>query len=150
MGRCLSHLPAGPLKNAPDQACAWVDGPKTLWFGAAIGAARTYLAALVNEFPGGVELAPGLSLPKRAEHESIFGIGLPGSGKTLIIEGLAYQAIGRGDRVLCLDAKGALHKRITALAGRRDHAVIGIGRNAFVWAIGRDVRSPQAATRIQS
>jgi hypothetical protein len=137
------------LSRTPQvRGAQWIDGPKTLWFGAAIGAARNYLAALVNEAPGGVELAPGLSLPKRAEHESIFSLGLPGSGKTIIIEGLTYQAIVRGDRALCLDAKGALLRRITALVGRRNRAVIGIGRNSSVWAIGRDIRSPHAAARV--
>ncbi|MGY4330856.1 hypothetical protein ACVWWG_005273 [Bradyrhizobium sp. LB7.2] len=130
------------------RSARWIDGPKTLWFGAAIGAAQTHLATLVSEFPGGVELAPGLWLPNLAEHESVFSIGLPGSRKTLIAEGLARQATMRGDHVLHLGVKGALHRRITALIGRGSSTVIGIGRASAVWAIGRDVRSPEAASRI--
>lgn len=126
----------------------WIDGPRTLWFGAAIGAARSHLAALVAEFPGGIELAPGLRLPKRAEHESAFAVGLPGSGKSVIVEGTARQAIIRGDHVLLLDVKGALYRRIVALIGRKHSAVIGIGRSSSIWAIGRDVRSPESAGRV--
>jgi Type IV secretion-system coupling protein DNA-binding domain len=130
------------------RSARWIDGPRTLWFGAAIGAARNHLAALTAEFPDGIELAPGLQLPKRAEHESAFAVGLPGSGKSVIVEGIARQAIMRGDHVLHLDVKGALHKRIVALIGRKHGAVIGIGRASSIWAIGRDVRSPAAASRV--
>lgn len=130
------------------RSARWIDGPKVLWFGAAIGAARSLLATSIAEFPGGIELAPGLRLPKLAEQESAFAIGLPGAGKTVIVEGIARQAMMRGDHVLHLDVKGALHKRIMALIGRRNCAVIGVGRASSVWAIGRDVRSPEAASRV--
>jgi len=130
------------------RSARWIDGPRTLWFGAAIGAARSHLAALIAEFPDGIELAPGLQLPKRAEHESAFAVGLPGSGKSVIVEGIARQAIMRGDHVLHLDVKGALHKRIVALIGRKHCAAIGIGRASSIWAIGRDVLSPENASRV--
>jgi fibrillarin-like rRNA methylase len=130
------------------RSARWIDGPRTLWFGAAIGTAQSHLAALAAEFPDGIELAPGLRLPKRAEHESAFAVGLPGSGKTVIVEGMARQAIVRGDHVLYLDVKGALHKRLIPLVGRRNCAVIGIGRPSCIWAIGRDIRSPEAASRV--
>ncbi|MEK9282679.1 type IV secretion system DNA-binding domain-containing protein [Bradyrhizobium sp. ISRA442] len=130
------------------RSARWIDGPKTLWFGAAIGAARSHLAGFIAEFPDGVLLAPGLQLPRLAEHESVFAIGLPGSGKTVIAEGVARQAIMRGDHVLQLDVKGALHSRIAALIGRKHSAVVGMGRTSSVWAIGRDVRSPAAASRV--
>ena len=137
----LSRTPM--MRGAP-----WIDGPKTLWFDAAIGAARQHLSALVREFPGGIELAPGLRLPKQAEHESLFAIGLPGSGKTFVIEGVAYQALKNGDHVLSLDVKGGLYKRITALIGAKSAAAIGIAGKCSVWAIGCDIRSSKTAGRI--
>lgn len=130
------------------RSARWIDGPRTLWFGAAIGAARSRLGALIAQFPEGIELAPGLRLPRLAEHESSFAVGLPGSGKTVVVEGVARQAIMRGDHVLLLDVKGALHKRIRAIVDRTQSAVTGIGRASSVWAIGRDVYSPTAAGRI--
>lgn len=44
------------LSRTPNlRSARWIDGPRTLWFGAAIGAARNRLVALTAEFPDGIE-----------------------------------------------------------------------------------------------
>ncbi|MBI2802882.1 MAG: type IV secretion system DNA-binding domain-containing protein [Gammaproteobacteria bacterium] len=117
-----------------------VEGPRTLWYKKATIAARNYLAGLTANFGEGVELAPGLRLPRSAEYESFLVVGLPGSGKTVIAEGGLRQAIERGERAACLDVKGGLLSRILRFMGGTGAMAIGVGRNAAVWAIGKDVR----------
>ncbi|MDC9823277.1 type IV secretion system DNA-binding domain-containing protein [Devosia sp. ZB163] len=126
----------------------WIDGPRVLWFGEAIAAAGGLLRPMIKEAPVGVTLAPGLQLPRLAEHESLFIMGLPGSGKTVIAEGIMRQAVERKERLLCLDVKGGLFRRITRVFGKGTASVVGLGRGCGVWAIGQDLRSRQAAQRI--
>ena len=117
-----------------------VEGPRTLWYKKAIISANNYLAGLTANFGEGVELVPGLRLPRSAEYESFLAVGLPGSGKTVISEGVLRQAIERGERAACLDVKGGLLSRILRFMGGTGAIAIGVGRTAAVWAIGKDVR----------
>lgn len=126
----------------------WIDGPKVFWFADAVAAAANRLWPLVKDATVGVALAPGLVLPRLAEHESALIIGLPGSGKSVIAEGLMRQAIDRKDRLLCLDVKGGLFERITGTFGKRIASVVGLGDGCSVWAIGQDLMSRRAAQRI--
>lgn len=126
----------------------WIDGPKVFWIGEAVAAAGAYLRPLIKDATAGVTLAPGLLLPRLAEHESLFIVGLPGSGKTVIAEGIMRQAIARKERLLCLDVKGGLFRRITGVFGKGTASVVGLGRGCGVWAIGQDLRSRQAEQRI--
>ena len=114
----------------------YVDGPQVVWFGPALRQATSFLAPLTRQFPGGIELAPGLTVPQKAELESCFLLGLPGSGKSVILEGITRQAIERNHRALCLDVKGGLVKRITRLVGDGECVAIGLGRDCRVWSIG--------------
>eukprot|EP01037_Dinobryon_pediforme_P006258 gene6258-6329_t len=125
-----------------------VDGPNLYWFGVAVSKAREYLKRLTQEYPGGVMLAPGLALPGKAEYESFFAVGLPGAGKSVIIEGVTRQAIDRGDRVVLLDVKGELSNKINSFLGPRYCAALGMGSLCLVWQIGLDGQTDRAASRI--
>lgn len=86
----------------------------------------------------GILLAPGLRMPPHVEAEGIGLLGRPGSGKSIILEGLARGALDRGDRCFLLDVKGNLPERLRAY---RPH-VLGLrGGGGAVWAVGRDVRT---------
>lgn len=52
----------------------WVDGPQVYWFKDATSAASSHLRKLVADAGRGVNLAPRLTLPRKAEHESMFGL----------------------------------------------------------------------------
>ncbi|WMT85527.1 type IV secretion system DNA-binding domain-containing protein [Pelagibacterium sp. 26DY04] len=126
----------------------WVDGPQVRWFSDAVAGASNHLRRLVAEAGRGVKLAPGLFLPRRAEHESMFILGLPGSGKSVIAEGLMRQAIERGDRLLCVDVKGNLIDRMVRLFGKTVANVVGMEPGGGIWAIGGDVTSRMTASRV--
>jgi len=126
----------------------WVDGPQVFWFRDAVFGASNHLRKLVADVGRGVKLAPRLYLPRKAEHESMFVLGLPGSGKSVIAEGLMRQAIERGDRLLCVDVKGTLADRIDRLFGAKTVNVAGMEPGGGVWAIGRDVTNRMTASRI--
>lgn len=126
----------------------WVDGPQVFWFKDATAAAANHLRKLVADAGRGVNLAPRLTLPRKAEHESMFVLGLPGSGKSVIAEGLMRQAIERGDRLLCVDVKGTLADRIARLFGVKTANVAGMEPGGGVWAIGRDIANRMTASRI--
>lgn len=93
----------------------------------------------------GILIAPGLGMPLHVECEGIGLLGRPGSGKTVILEGLVRQALDRGDRVFLLDVKGDLPRRL----GRFGPRVLSLrpGHGA-VWAIGRDVRTRRDALEL--
>lgn len=129
------------------RGATWIDGPKVLWFADALAAAGNYHRPLIKNATVGVALAPGLLLPRLAEHESVFIIGLPGSGKSVIAEGLMRQASDRKERLLCLDVKGGLFRRITGTVGKGTASVVGLGSGCGVWAIGQDLKNRQAAQR---
>lgn len=126
----------------------WVDGPRVLWFAEAVTGASNYLRKLVDDAGRGVQLAPRVNLPRKAEHESMLILGLPGSGKSVIAEGLMYQAIQRGDRLLCVDVKGTLADRITHHFGAEIVNVSGMEPGGGVWAIGQDITNRMTASRI--
>lgn len=113
-----------------------VVGPRAMWG----KDGRAHLAAAwardLRQTGHGVHLAPGLAMPRRRESEGILLAGRPGAGKSVILEGLMAQALGREDRVIALDVKGALHERLR----RHQPRVLAIGGEATsVWAIGRDL-----------
>jgi hypothetical protein len=88
----------------------------------------------------GVKLHPDLVLPLQAETENFMISGRPGSGKSVIAEGLAAAAVARGDRVLAVDVKGGLRQRV--LTWRRGVRPIELGLAAdvdSVWDIGADM-----------
>lgn len=117
-----------------------VSGPRPLWRAAGLTHLHERFADERRQTGAGVMLAPGLHLSRRAELGHLFAVGTPGSGKTVIVEGLMAQAIARGDRVFALDVKGDLPRR---LARHRPRCLRLNGENASVWAIGRDLRSPE-------
>jgi hypothetical protein len=75
-------------------------------------------------------------LPIVTEKEGILLMGPPGSGKSVIAEGLMMQALARHDRVLALDVKGQLAARF---ARYRPLVFDLAGTNSVVWAIGQDL-----------
>ncbi|NJO54016.1 MAG: type IV secretion system DNA-binding domain-containing protein [Bacteroidales bacterium] len=75
-------------------------------------------------------------MPLCVETEGIAAIGRPGSGKSAIIEGLAAQALARGDRVFLLDAKGSLARRLRRF---QPHVLALRGANTAVWDVGADI-----------
>ena len=50
--------------------------------------------------PDGILVHPEIRIPETLEVRSFSLVGSPGSGKTTVLNGMADQAIGRGDRVL--------------------------------------------------
>lgn len=84
----------------------------------------------------GILLAPGAKLPIVTEQQGILLVGQPGSGKSVILEGLLWQALARRDRVVALDVKGRLSTRIA----KYKPIVFNLsGPASVVWAIGQDL-----------
>lgn len=119
-----------------------VAGPQPHWGKAGLAHLSAAYADSLRQTGAGVMLAPGLRLPRQSETEGLFLVGRPGSGKSVILEGVMAQALKRGDRVLALDVKGNLAHRL----GDYQPRVLSLnGREASVWAIGRDLRTPDDA-----
>jgi hypothetical protein len=123
-------------QGARDILAEHVRGPRALWG----KAGRDWLAASwrrdLRRSGSGVELAPGLKIPTQLETEGLFLAGRPGSGKTVILEGVAEQALARGGRVIALDVKGQLAAR---LKGYKPWILSLSGAKSAVWEIGRDL-----------
>ena len=93
-------------------------------------------APLRRQTGDGLLLAPGAKLPIVTEKQGILLVGQPGSGKSVILEGLLWQALARRDRVVVLDVKGGLATRIA----RYKPMVFSLsGPASVVWAIGQDL-----------
>jgi len=84
----------------------------------------------------GILLAPDVRLPIVTEQQGILLVGKPGAGKSVILEGLLRQALARRDRVVALDVKGQLAKRI---AKYKPMVFDLSGPTSVVWAIGQDL-----------
>ncbi|UGY26669.1 type IV secretion system DNA-binding domain-containing protein [Bradyrhizobium septentrionale] len=113
-----------------------VNGPRPLWGPSGAGYLNATLQPLRRQTGDGIFLAPGTRLPLVTETEGVLLMGPPGSGKSVIAEGLMRQALTRRDRVLALDVKGQLSKRFA----RYKPLVFDLaGANSVVWAIGRDL-----------
>lgn len=87
---------------------------------------------------GGVEF----SRTREVGHFSL--VGLPGSGKTVVINNMVAQVIARGDRVILHDPKGDFTSWVydeskTVLLGPWD-------QRARPWHIAADLRTPELAT----
>lgn len=84
----------------------------------------------------GLLLAPRIRLPINTEKEGLLLVGPPGSGKSVILESLLMQSLARKDRVVALDVKGGLGKRIAKYHPR----IFDLsGQTSVVWAIGQDL-----------
>ena len=84
----------------------------------------------------GAELAPDLIIPRQRETEGVLLAGRPGSGKSVILEGLMGQALARGARVVALDVKGKLAERLKGFGPN----VLGLSsKDSVLWDIGRDL-----------
>ena len=123
-------------QGAIDILAEHVRGPRAIWG----EAGRAWLAASwrrdLRRSGSGVELAPGLNLPTQLETEGVFLAGRPGSGKSVLLEGVADQALARGGRLVALDVKGQLANRL------KDHNpwILSLsGANCAVWHIGSDL-----------
>lgn len=113
-----------------------VNGPRPLWGPSGARYLNATLQPLRRQTGDGIFLAPGTRLPIVTETEGVLLMGPPGSGKSVIAEGLMRQALTRRDRVLALDVKGQLSKRFA----RYKPLVFDLaGANSVVWAIGRDL-----------
>lgn len=87
----------------------------------------------------GVRLHPDLVLPLQAETENIVIEGRPGSGKSVIAEGLAAAAVARRDRVLAIDVKGGLRQRVLTWRAGVQPIELGLGGDIeYTWDIGAD------------
>lgn len=117
-------------------AAEHVSGPQTHWGKAGRARLANVYANDVRQSGAGVELAPGLMLPRKVETEGVLLVGRPGSGKSVILEGVMDQALERGDRVLALDVKGNLAQRIQHFEPR---ILTLTGPHSSVWSIGRDL-----------
>jgi hypothetical protein len=86
--------------------------------------------------PDGILVHPEIRIPENLEVRSFSLVGSPGSGKTTVLNGMADQAIGRGDRVLLFDFKGDFTERIPD-----DKKIIlsPWDARAVRWALGLDV-----------
>ena len=93
-------------------------------------------APLRRQTGDGLLLALGARLPIVTEQQGILLVGQPGSGKSVILEGLLWQALARRDRVVALDVKGRLATRIA----KYKPIVFSLsGPASAVWAIGQDL-----------
>ncbi|MCS3892246.1 hypothetical protein M2171_001379 [Bradyrhizobium japonicum USDA 38] len=117
-------------------AALHVNGPRPLWGPSGAGYLNATFQPLRRQTGEGIFLAPGTRLPLVTEKEGVLLMGPPGSGKSVIAEGLMRQALGRRDRVLALDVKGQLAARF---AKYRPLVFDLAGANSIVWAIGRDL-----------
>lgn len=113
-----------------------VNGPRPMWGPWGAAHLNATFHPLRRQTGDGIFLAPGVCLPIVTEREGILLMGPPGSGKSVIAEGLMNKALARRDRVLALDVKGQLAARI---ARYRPLVFDLAGANSVVWAIGRDL-----------
>ena len=115
-----------------------VVGPLPQWGGDGVAYLRRTWDSALRHTGHGVSLSPDVTIPMRVETEGLLLVGRPGSGKSVVLEGLMAQAIARGDRVIALDVKGGLSSRLR----RHRPRVLSIDMSATsVWAIGRDLRT---------
>lgn len=118
-------------------AALHVNGPRPLWGPSGAAYLNATFEPHRRQTGDGIFLAPGTRLPIASEKEGILMMGPPGSGKSVIAEGLMSQALARRDRVLALDVKGQLAARFA----RYQPLVFDLaGANSVVWAIGRDLQ----------
>jgi len=89
----------------------------------------------------GIEIVPGLVIPRHVESEHLLIAGSAGAGKTQTISKIIGQAISRGDRLVILDPKGDY----TAwLADPACCTVLSpLDCRTPAWIIGRDVSNEQ-------
>ncbi len=117
-------------------AALHVNGPRPMWGPQGAAHLTATFHPLRRQTGDGIFLAPGTRLPIVTEQEGILMMGPPGSGKSVIAEGLMRQALARRDRVLALDVKGQLAARFA----RYRPLVFDLAQaNSVVWAIGRDL-----------
>ena len=86
--------------------------------------------------PDGIFVHPEIRIPETLEVRSFSLVGSPGSGKTTVLNGMADQAIGRGDRVLIFDFKGDFTERIP---DGNKMILSPWDARAVRWALGSDV-----------
>ena len=86
--------------------------------------------------PDGIPVHPEIRVPETLEVRSFSLVGSPGSGKTTVLNGMADQAIGRGDRVLLFDFKGDFTERIP---DGKKIILSPWDARAVRWALGSDV-----------
>jgi Type IV secretion-system coupling protein DNA-binding domain len=97
----------------------------------------------------GLQLAPGAIMPVDVETEHFLLFGKPGGGKSVILENLAWQAIRRGDRVLMVDVKGNLPRRVRRRFKTLVPRVLGLaGAKPEAWDVGRDIKSRADAAEL--
>ena len=130
-----------------------VRGPKPLYGGAGIAhlnerwsdrRAREGANAIK-----GLQLAPGATMPVGVETEHFLLFGKPGGGKSVILENLAWQAIRRGDRVLMVDVKGNLPRRVQRRFKNLVPHLLGLaGSQAEAWDVGLDIKSRADAAEL--
>jgi len=114
-----------------------VNGPRPIWGPSGSAYLNDTFRPLRRQTGDGILLAPGTRLPIVTEKEGILLMGSPGSGKSVIAEGMMNQALARRDRVLALDVKGQLSERF---ARYRPLVFDLAGANSVVWAIGQDLQ----------
>ena len=90
----------------------------------------------------GIEIG-GVHLARSREVGHVYAVGLPGSGKTVVLTSIIDQAIARGDRIILHDPKGDFIERYysaksTVLLGPWDE-------RAAVWDASADIDSPALA-----
>ncbi|NYE30637.1 hypothetical protein HDE78_003612 [Rhodanobacter sp. K2T2] len=90
----------------------------------------------------GIEIG-GVHLARSREVGHVYAVGLPGSGKTVLLTSIIDQAITRGDRIILHDPKGDFIERYynakcTVLLGPWDE-------RAAVWDASADIDSPALA-----
>lgn len=90
----------------------------------------------------GIEIG-GVELARAREVGHLYVVGLPGSGKTVVLTSVIDQVLARGDRVVLHDPNGDLLKRYydpatTVLLGPWDD-------DAITWDAARDIDTPALA-----
>ncbi|MEO5343800.1 MAG: type IV secretion system DNA-binding domain-containing protein [Gammaproteobacteria bacterium SHHR-1] len=94
----------------------------------------------------GISIYPGISLSKRRETENLLFLGMPGSGKSQLIQPIICQVIERGDRCLIYDEKKEYTEKF--YSKQKALLIAPWDRRSAQWDIAADCRTEADAKLI--
>jgi len=124
-----------------------LDGPRLFRGRTAIIRLQNLFKKEIARFGMGIWLAVGVMLPLRREQENLLIIGMPGSGKTMILRALIEQFLRRNDLLLIADAKGDM---VAGLPAEKFVLLAPHDARSASWHVALDVTTWQAAGELAS